>query len=426
MLFLSRNRRLSRIAVLTTASDLSVRILAFLRDAQWLTRGRLFGYATILNAASAAMIVWMLMGHGITDPAGRPLGTDFVSFWTVSAMLHNGHERAIYVPEALAAWEQSVVPSENAAFYAWQYPPIGLLLVYPLALFSYLWSLAIWLGLGVVLYLTVLWRILPQPLTLWAGLAFPGVLLTIEHGQNAFFTTGLLGWALLLLPRRPVAAGILIGLLSFKPQLGVLVPVALIAGSQWRTVIAAALTGLGLVATTFILFGGGIWSDFLASLPLSREMLDNGLVPYYKMQSIFAAVRLAGGPLILAYSAQALVGVVGVATVAWAWGRPTDADMKNGALLLATPLATPFILDYDLMLVAPAIAWLACKGVRHRLLPWEGTTLTVLSLVPLVSRTIGEFTHIVLAPLAVGAGLAAIVGRIRAESLKAHTHPISR
>jgi hypothetical protein len=340
-------------------------------------------------------------------------------------MLHNGLERAIYVPEALAALERSVVAGENAVFYAWQYPPIGLLLVYPLAFFSYLWSLAVWLAVGIVLYLTVLWRILPQPLTLWAGLAFPGVLLTIEHGQNAFFTAGLLGWALLLLPRRPVAAGILIGLLSFKPQLGVLVPVALIAGGQWRTFIAAALTALGLIATTFILFGGGIWADFFASLQRSREMLDLGLVPYYKMQSIFAALRLLGGPLILAYSVQALVAVGGAVTVAWAWRRPTDPDMKNAALLLATPLASPFILDYDLMLVAPAIAWLARKGVQNRLLPWEGITLALLALMPMVSRTIGEFTHILLAPLAVGAGLAAIVVRIRAESPKVHTHPIS-
>jgi alpha-1,2-mannosyltransferase len=200
--------------------------------------------------------------------------------------------------------------------------------------------------------------------------------------------------------------------------------VALIAGSQWRTVIAAALTGLGLVATTFILFGGGIWSDFLASLPLSREMLDNGLVPYYKMQSIFAALRLLGGPLNLAYSAQALVGVVGATTVAWAWRRRTDPDTKNGALLLAIPLATPFILDYDLMLVAPAIAWFAGK-VQNRLLPWEGTALTVLSLIPLVSRTIGELTHMLLAPFAVVAGLAAIVVRIRAESPKAQSRQIS-
>lgn len=425
MLLLPYNRRLPSIAVSTTASDLSARIFAFLREARWLTRGRLFGYATMLVSVSAAVIVWMLMGHGTNDPMGRPVGTDFVSFWTVSAMLHNSHERAIYVPEALAAFEQSMVLGEYTAFYAWQYPPIGLLLVYPLALFPYLWSLGIWLALGVALYLTVLWRILPQPLTLWAGVAFPGVLLTIEHGQNAFFTTGLLGWALLLLPRRPVAAGILIGLLSFKPQLAVLLPVGLIAGSQWRAVIAAALTGLGLAATTFILFGGGIWSDFLASLRLSHEMLDGGLVPYYKMQSIFAAVRLLDGPLNLAYGAQALVAVAGAATVAWAWRRPADSDMKNGALLLATPLATPFILDYDLMLIAPAIAWLASRGVRHRLLPWEGTTLAVLSLIPLVSRTIGELTHILLAPLAISAGLAVIVVRIRAECPTPHTHPIS-
>jgi hypothetical protein len=98
--------------------------------------------------------------------------------------------------------------------------------------------------------------------------------------------------------------------------------------------------------------------------------------------------------------------------------------MKNGALLLATPLATPFIFDYDLMLVAPAIAWLARKGVRNSLLPWEGTTLALLALILLVSRSIGEFTHILLAPLAVGAGLAAIVARIRAEAPKVHTHPI--
>jgi hypothetical protein len=366
----------------------------------------------------------MLAGHGITDPAGRPVGTDFVSFWTVSSMLHNGQERAIYVPQALAAFEQVVVRDANTAFYAWQYPPIALLLIYPLALFPYLLSLAIWLAVGAGLYLTVLWRILPLPLTLWAGLAFPGVLLTVGHGQNAFFTVGLLGWALLLLPRRPVAAGILIGLLSFKPQLGVLLPVALVAGGQWRAVIAAALASFVLMAATIILFGGEIWSDFLASLQLSREMLDKGLVPYYKMQSIFAGVRLLGSPLILAYCAQTLVGAGAIATVAWAWGRPADPDMKNSALLLATPLATPFIFDYDLMLVAPAIALLARKGVQNRLLPWEGTALAVLSLIPLVSRTMGELTHILLAPFAIGAGLAFIVVRIRAESAEAHAHPV--
>lgn len=92
-----------------------------------------------------------------------------------------------------------MVHSAHTAFYAWESPPTALLIVYPLALLPYLWSLAV----GGAVYLTALWRILPRPLTLWASLAYPAVLLTIGHSQNALLTTGLLGWGLLLLPRRP-------------------------------------------------------------------------------------------------------------------------------------------------------------------------------------------------------------------------------
>jgi alpha-1,2-mannosyltransferase len=408
-----------RIVASTTASDLSIQAVALVRDAAWLTRGRLFGYAAILIAVSVAVIGWSLTGHGINDPAGRPVGTDFVSFWTVSSALVHGNERAIYSPEALAALEQATLPRENADFYAWQYPPIALLLVYPLAFFPYLWSLASWLAVGLACYLTVLWRILPQPLTLCAGLAFPAVLLTFVHGQNSLLTAGLFGWGLLLLARRPIAAGVVIGLLSFKPQLGLLLPVALLAGGHWRTIVAATLTSLSLAAMTVILFGGEIWSDFFNSVQLSRDILDKGLVPYYKMQSVSAAVRLLGGPSIFGYSLQAVVAMSAAVMVAWVWRRPTDPDTKNAALMTATPLATPFVLDYDLMLLAPAIAWLARRGLRRGQLPWEGTALAVLSLVPLVSRTIGAYTHILLAPLAISAVFARIIADVR-ES--AHRH----
>jgi alpha-1,2-mannosyltransferase len=413
------NGPMIRIAESKTASDLSIRAVGLLREAVWLTRRRLFSYSTILIATSAAIISWTLTGHGINDPAGRPVGTDFVSFWTVSSALMHGNERTIYSPEALAALEQAVLPRENMDFYAWQYPPIALLLVYPLAFLPYLWSLASWLAVGAACYLTVLWRILPQPLTLLAGLAFPAVLLTVGHGQNSLLTTGLFAWGLLLLEERPMAAGVVIGLLSFKPQLGVLLPVALLAGGHRRTMVAATLTSLGLAATTVILFGGEIWSDFLESVQLSRDILDEGLVPYYKMQSVFAAVRLLGGPSIFAYGLQAIVAVSAAVMVAWVWRRPTDSETKNAALMTATPLATPFFLDYDLMLVAPAIALLARRGVRHGQLPWEGTALAVLSLVPLVSRTIGAYVHILLAPLAIGAVFACIIAGIRAS---AHPH----
>ena len=217
---------------------------------------------------------------------------------------------------------------KRSFFFAWQYPPIALLLVYPLAFLPYLWSLASWLAVGIACYITVLWRILPQPLTLVVGLAFPAVLLTIEHGQNALLSTSFLGWALLLLIRRPITAGVLLGLLSFKPQLGVLLPIALVAGGHWKTILAAMLTGAGLVATTVALFGGGIWHEFIASTQLSRDILNEGLVPYYKMQSVFAAVRLLGSSLILAYSLQVIVAAGAAAGVVWVWRRAMDPDLN--------------------------------------------------------------------------------------------------
>ena len=136
--------------------------------------------------------------------------------------------------------------------------------------------------------------IVPRALTLLLGLGFPAVLLTVTHGQNAFLTAGLLSWGLLLLPAQPVAAGVLIGALAFKPQLALLLPVALIAGGNWRAIVAASLTVLGLSAATVILFGAEIWRDFLASTALTQQMLDLGLVPYFKLQSVFAAIRGKG------------------------------------------------------------------------------------------------------------------------------------
>jgi hypothetical protein len=291
----------------------------------------------MLVLALAGIICWTLTGPGITDPAGRPIGTDFTSFWTVSWALLNGDAHTVYDPEALAGLEQALVEGERMAVYPWLYAPIGLLIVYPLALLPYLWSLALWLLVGIVSYLSALWRILPRPLTLWAGLAYPAVLVTISHGQNALLITGLLGWGLLLLPRWPVAGGVLFGILGFKPQISLLVPVALIAGGQWRAIIAAGITFLCLSTAPILLLGPSVWAEFLHSLPLSSEILDAGLVPYYKMQSVFAAVRLLGGAPTAAWVAQALATIAAATILIWCWRRSTTSLMKNAALATAIP-----------------------------------------------------------------------------------------
>lgn len=388
--------------------------LALLRDAPWLTRGRIFGYSTALIAGTVAVMAWALSGHGMADPVGRPVGTDFLRLWTASYALLNGEERAIYGPDAFFALERAVTQPATPDFYPWNYPPSSFLIVYPLALLPYLQSLAAWLALGLAGYLAALWRIFPKPLTLWVGLAFPAVFWTLTHGQTSFLTTSLFCWGLLQLPRRPVLAGFLFGILTFKPHLGLLLPIALVAGGHWRAVVVSALTTILSALASIFFFGAGVWADFLASTADTRSMLESGMNfgHYYKMQSVFAAARLLGSPMFVAYSLQALVALATAAAVAWIWSRPAgDSDMKNAALMAATPLSTAFIFDYDLLLLAPAIAWLARKGVMDTALPYERTILVAAFLAPFVSRVVGMYTHLLLAPIFITALLAVIVRR---------------
>jgi hypothetical protein len=361
-------------------------------------------------------MAWTLSGQGVADPMGRPIGTDFLRLWTASYALLNGEWQALYDPGVFFALEQAVTQPATPNFYPWNYPPSSLLIVYPLALLPYLGSLVAWLAVGLAGYLTALWRIFSKPLTLWVGLAFPPVFWTVTHGQTSFLTTSLFCWGLLQLSRRPVLAGILFGALTFKPHLGLLLPVALVAGGHWRAIVAATITALLAAGTSVALFGADIWADFLVSTADTRSMLESGMSfgHYYKMQSVFAAARLLGSSTLLAYRLQALAALGTVAAIVWAWRRRTgDADMKNAMLMAATPLSTAFIFDYDLVLLAPPIAWLVRKGVTDGALPYERTTIAAAFLVPFVSRVMGMHTHLLLAPIFIAALLMVIIRRIR-------------
>jgi hypothetical protein len=134
------------------------------------------------------------------------------------------------------------------------------------------------------------------------------------------------------------------------------------------------------------------------------------------MQSVFAAARLLGSPMLVAYSLQALAALAAAAAVAGIWRRPTgDPDLKNAALMAAAPLSTAFIFDYDLMLLAPPIAWLARKGLTEPALPYERTILVAAFVAPFVSRVVGMHTHLLLAPIFSTALLVVIVGRIHGQ-----------
>jgi hypothetical protein len=225
--------------------------------------------------------------------------------------------------------------------------------------------------------------------------AFPAVFVNIGHGQNGFLTAALLGGALQLLDRRPWLAGILIGCLAYKPQFGVLIPIALVAGGRWRTIGAAAATIAALVALSLATLGSEVWHAFADSMNFTQTVvLEQGGTGWEKIQSIFSAVRMWGGSVHLAYAVQLALGLALAASLAWLWQGDAAFELKASALATASLLATPYVLDYDLVVSAVAIAFFVRHGMHRGFRPYEISLLAAAFIVPILSRGLAGATGI--------------------------------
>jgi len=363
-----------------------------LRRGDWLSLERLKAYSLILIGFYAlALIVWVATAHGLLDWMDRPLGTDFSEVWVSGNFVNQGHPELPFNNPALFAAERATF-GDKTAIFAWGYPPYFLGLAAFFALFPYLLALALWQVSSGLVYLAVMRKILPGREMVLAALAFPAVFVNLTHGHNGFLTAALLAGGLLALDKRPVLAGLLFACLAYKPQYGLLIPLALVVGGCWRAFFAAAFGVAALTLATLAAWGRGPWLAFFDSLTFSRvELLEQGNTGFHKMQSIFAAVRLAGGSVSLAYGAQfALLALVAV-TLALIWRRG-DMRLKSAALLVGSILATPYCLDYDMMVIAPALGFVVVYGLERGFLPYEKSLLAFIWLIPLAARNLAGAT----------------------------------
>jgi hypothetical protein len=383
-----------------------------MRDAPWLSAARARAYLRVLLIlVIAGSVLWIALSDGQVDRNGKPLGSDFISFWTASKLALQGHAADVYRPEIHQAAQTALMPEMRAGYFAFFYPPTFLLICLPLAALPYLASLALWLGATLAAYWQVARRFLGDvagPLPIFA---FPAVLINIAHGQNGFLSMACLGGGILALEKRPVLAGALFGALAYKPHLALLVPIALIAARRWKAFAAAAATALGLVALSYLVLGAAAWQGFFAVSSLARATLEQGLVGAAKMQSSFAAVRLLGGGVPLAYGVQIAVAILAAVTlIVFEWKRPR-AEASGPALAIACLLASPFLLDYDLTILAIPLAWLAREGVRTGFLPWEKLILLIGFCLPLISRLFALGLGVPIAPIVIAAVLATVIRR---------------
>ncbi|MEO8113700.1 MAG: glycosyltransferase family 87 protein, partial [Phenylobacterium sp.] len=354
----------------------------------------------LLGVYVLATVLWIATLHGLMDVFHQPLGGDFIIFYGTSSLTLHGQALAAYDPAQLLAAQRAAVPGAPAGLL-WCYPPPFQLLITPLALLPFAAAYAAWIAVSFTLYFALVRLISDHRMAVLLACAFPGFFVAAIQGQNGFLTTAALGFGLLLLDRRPWLAGAILGLLAYKPQFGVLLPLLLIGTGRWRSVAGAALSSIAFVALSTAAFGLGAWEAFLRELPDVSASLSNGLIPWSKIPSTYVALAWLGAPKAVAYAAHGAVALAVAAVTLVAWRRPGPLPLKAGLAVLATLCVTPYAFNYDLVMLAVPIGVTLEYGRRHPLPPGTLLALALAFVVPNAFLGIAKATHVQLMPVAI-------------------------
>ena len=361
----------------------------------------------VLAAFNAAMIVAMYFGHAwLYDADGHLIHTDYINVWAAGKLALDGHPALAWDWPIHKQVQVDMLGQNYVGDYAWHYPPPLLFVAMLLAHLPYAAGLASWAAASFVPYIAMMRGLVGQRFGLLVGAAFPVVLANTMAGQNGFLTAALLGGTLVLMPVRPVLAGICLGLLSYKPQYGVLFPLVLIAARQWRTFIAAAATTAALAATSWIAFGTESWQAFFHWMPMfSQAFFTEGRATFYKLQSVFGLVRTLGGSEHLAWALQWLMSGTVVAGVVWLWRSRADYELKAAALATGALLLTPYLFLYDVMVLAIPVGLLIRigleSGFRRNELAWLACAMALLIAFPFTELPLGLGSSLIVAALIV-------------------------
>jgi len=344
--------------------------------------------------------VWLLTTRHLLDGFHQPLGGDFIIFYGASSMTLHGHAALAFDPHALLAAERAVIPGVRPGL-EWCYPPTFQLLIAPLSLAPFRVAYGLFILVILAPYLLVIQALVPGRSSLATSCAFPGTFANAWQGQNGFLTTALFGYGLLSLDRRPWLAGAVLGLLVYKPQFGILLPVLLIGTGRWKSTLAAAVSGVAFIGLSVVILGLAPWIAFLRTLPNVSAALSTGQLPWSKMASVFVAARWLGTPTPVAYALQGVIAIVIAVATLLIWRRPGDLGLKAGLAALATFLTSPYSFNYDLVLLAIPIAATVRHGRSHVLTEGVKAALLLAAFTPILFLGIAKITHLQLMPAAI-------------------------
>ena len=301
----------------------------------------------------------------IYNPDGLGIPTDFINVWAAGRLVLDGVPAQAYDWDIQKQLEVAKLGQDFTGYFAWHYPPPFLLVASLLAMLPYAAGYAGWVYLSMLPYLAVMRAIVGHNLGILIALALPTVLMNTYAGQNGFLTAALIGATIYLIPVRPVLAGVCLGLLTYKPQYGLLFPVVLIAAGQWRVFISATVTAVVLALASALALGLESWLAFFHWMPrFSQAFLTEGKATWWKLQSIFSLVRYFGGSEPLGWAFQWVLTASVAVVLALMWRSRVPYTLKGAALAVGTLLTTPYLFVYDMMVLAIPIGFLVRIGLK--------------------------------------------------------------
>jgi arabinofuranan 3-O-arabinosyltransferase len=308
----------------------------------------------------------------IYDQNGLGIPTDFISFYAAGRLALDGLPAQAFDWDILKRIEVATLGRDFAGYFPWHYPPPFLLVASLMALLPYSPAYIGWALASLVPYVAVMRAIVGHNFGVRLALAAPLVFINALVGQTGFLTAALIGGTLYLIPIRPALAGICLGLLTYKPQYGLLFPIVLIAAGHWRVFVSASVTAIAMFAVSWLAFGTESWLGFFHWLPISSQaVMTEGRATWWRLQSLYALVRYFGGTESLAWALQfVMTGAVAMVT-ALMWRSRVPYALKAAALATGTLLATPYVAIYDMVVLAIPVAFLVRIGLRTAFRSYE-------------------------------------------------------
>ena len=327
----------------------------------------------VLAVANVTLCLSAYFSHWwVYNADGLGIPTDFINVWAAGRLVLDGVPAQAYDWEIQKQVEVAKLGQGFVGYFAWHYPPPFLFVASMLAQLPYQVAFIGWVVVSFLPFLVAMRAIVGRNFGYLLALAIPMAFINALVGQNGFLTAALIGGTLYLIPIRPVLAGICLGLLTYKPQYGLLFPIVLIAAGHWRVFISAGVTAVVLATASWLAFGIESWLAFFHWMPrFSQAFLTEGQAPWWKMQSIFSLVRYLGGSEPLGWAFQWVLTASVAVVLALMWRSRVPYTLKAAALAAGALLTTPYLFMYDMMVLAIPIAFLVRIGLKSGFRTYE-------------------------------------------------------